>query len=386
KNKTFFFASYDGWRFRDKPDSLLTVPAARELDGDFSQTYHGRIIYNPYTTRIENGRLLRDPFEGNVIPQHLISPSMQAFLKAYMPRPTLQASVRDNFRQFRDQESKSNAFQVRVDHHFSPSDNIFFRWTERRINNFIPVGDRGFRTPDSINRNYGAGWFHTFGSNMVLEARAGVATQPTEDAPSEHDLGVTPQQNLGLPELDRFFGYILTGSTLANPWSGMPNLGVQGPRERQNPNWNAAADLTWLRGNHNFKFGFQMLQISRLQTNQFGEITFSTDATRNPQQTATTGDPIASALLGLPSRIRGNVPDQGYIDFHTSTLSGYFQDQWPLKPSLTLTYGLRYDYVTRVIGDYGFQSGPDMKTGEWLIGLEQTPSPCNPQTPPPCLP
>jgi hypothetical protein len=383
RSRTFFFASYDGWQYKDRPDSRITVPSGRELDGDFSQTYHRRPIYNPYTTRVENGRTVRDPFPGNVIPPSLISPSMQAFLKAYMPQPTLPGAVPDNFRQFRDQESDSNAFQVRVDHHFSPASNLFFRWTERRINNFIPVADRGFRTPDAINRNYGGGWFQTFGSNTILEVRAGAATQPTEDAPFEHELGLGPQQGLGLPEMDRFYGYIIAG--LTNPWTSLPNLGVQGPRERQNPNWNAAADLTWLRGKHNMKAGFQMLRISRLQTNQFGQIDYSAEATRNPQSTANTGDPLASALLGLPSRIQGFVPDQGYIDFHTSTLSGYVQDQWSITPAFTLNYGLRYDYVTRVFGNYGFQSGPDMKTGEWLIGLDQMPEVCRGQAPP-CLP
>jgi hypothetical protein len=384
KNKTFFFASYDGWRYRDFSDIRITVPGARELDGDFSQTYHGRIIYNPYSTRTENGRLVRDPFPGNVIPQNFISPTMQAFLKAYMVQPNLPGNVIDNFREGRQQESNSNAFQGRIDHHFSMNDNVFFRWTERRISAFIPRGDRGFQEPDSINRNYGGGWFHTFSPNMILEVRGGVATQPTEDAPFQHELGVAPQQSLSLPELDRFFGYIVAG--LTTPWTNMPNLGVQGDRRRENPNWNAAADLTWLRGKHNLKGGFQMLRISRLQTNRFGQVDFSAEATRNPQATSNTGDPLASALLGLPSRIQGNVPDLGYIDFHTSTLSGYMQDQWTVTANLTLTYGLRYDYVTRVIGNYGFQSGPDMKTGEWLIGLEEMPGVCTPGQPPPCLP
>ena len=130
--------------------------------------------------------------------------------------------------------------------------------------------------------------------------------------------GSAPQA--GLPQLDRFGGYIVAG--LNAPWTNLPNLGVQGPRERGNPNWNAAADMSWLRGKHNFKVGFQMLQISRLQTNQFGQINYSAEATRDPQNTATTGDPIASALLGLPSRIQGFVPTDGYIDFHTSTHVG----------------------------------------------------------------
>ena len=97
---------------------------------------------------------------------------------------TFRGTSGENFRTSREQESNSNSFQARIDHHFSTSDNIFFRWTERRINAFIPRGDRGFQEPDSINRNWGGGWFHTFTPTMVLEVRGGLATQPTEDAPS----------------------------------------------------------------------------------------------------------------------------------------------------------------------------------------------------------
>src|SRR5262249_46358614 len=268
--------------------------------------------------------------------------------------------------------------------------NVFVRWTERRINAFLPRGDVGFLEPDSINRNVGGGWFHTFSPSMILEVRGGRATQPTEDAPLQHPLGAEPERNLGLPQFDQLGGYIISG--LGTPWRSstgqdIPDLGVQGPRPRNNPNWNAAADLTWLRGRHNFKFGFQMLQISRLQRNTFGQINFSAEATRDPQSTSNTGDPLASALLGLPSQVRGFVPDLGFIDFHTSTLSGYVQDQWAIKPNLTLTYGVRYDYVTRAIGNgaAALQSGPDLKTGDWLLALPQIPGVCG-AVAPPCLP
>jgi outer membrane receptor protein involved in Fe transport len=390
KDKTFFFASYDGWRYDDKAQIRHIVPPTDAwLNGDFSQMGRlGRVIYNPYTTRVVDGRTVRDPFPGNIIPQNLISPTMQAFLRAYMLHPNLSGSdVLNNFNfvQFRDQWQNSNAFQVRIDHHFSTRDNVFLRWTERRNKALLPQGDVAFKEPDSINRNYGGGWFHAFSPSMILEVRGGVATQPTEDAPLQHPAGFDAQKGLALPQLDRFQGYIVTNlGSGGSQWNMPTDIGVQGPRERQNPNWNAAADLTWLRGKHTLKAGFQMLQISRLQTNQFGQIFFSNEATRDPNATSTTGDPLASALLGIPTQIRGYVPDVGFIDFHTSTLSGYVQDQWSLRSNLTLSYGLRYDYVTRAVGDSKtFQSGPDLETGEWLIALPEAPGVCGA---PPCLP
>jgi hypothetical protein len=115
---------------------------------------------------------------------------------------------------------------------------------------------------------------------------------------------------------------------------------------------------------------------------------YNSDPTRNAAGSASTGDVLAAALLGLPNQIRGYVPDLGFIDFHTSTLSGYVQDQWAFKPNLTLTYGVRYDYITRAIGESGtMQSGPDFRTGQWLLALPEMPPVCSTVgNAPPCLP
>ena len=52
RDKTFFFASYDGWRYRDFAD---TRHHRRRPSGSWTATSRrasiGRIIYNPYTTR-----------------------------------------------------------------------------------------------------------------------------------------------------------------------------------------------------------------------------------------------------------------------------------------------------------------------------------------------
>src|SRR5918912_2383570 len=48
KNKTFFSASYDGWRYSQASLALSYVPTAAELAGDFSKTSFARALYNPY--------------------------------------------------------------------------------------------------------------------------------------------------------------------------------------------------------------------------------------------------------------------------------------------------------------------------------------------------
>ena len=359
------------------------MPAARELDGDFSQTFHRRTIYNPYTTRTENGRLVRDPFPGNVIPANLISPSMQSFLKAYMPKPTLPGNVADNFRQFRDQESDSNAFQVRVDHHFSARDNLFFRWTERRINNWIPVGDLGFRTPDAINRNYGGGLFHVFGSNLVLEVRGGVATQPTEDAPFEHELGLGPQA--GLPQLDRFGGYIVAG--LNTPWTNLPNLGVQGPRERQNPNWNAAADMSWLRGS-------AQLQVRLPDAADLAPADEPVRADQLQRRSdARSAEHGRRPAIRLPRRCwdcrRASRASCRLTATSTSTrrrCRATCRISGRCGPNLTFTYGLRYDYVTRVLGELRIPERPGHEHRRMADRPRDRRRRCCSGQAPPCLP
>lgn len=378
-NKTFFFASYDGWRYRDVGSAESRVPTTREFSGDFSATPFGRAIYDPFSTRTVSGRLTRDPFPSNRIPPNLIDRQMEGFFEAYMYQPNLAGDPTYNFRQERARHSDADALQVRVDRHFTAGAS-FFRWNEQRIRALEPVGDLGYRTPDTTNRNVGGGYVHEISPSMILSLRGGLATQPTEDAPLEHPLGLERLRSLGLSNVERFAGATVRLSN--NPWLN-DTLGVQGARPRGNPNWNVSGDLTAVLGTHTLKAGLQYHNIRRLQKNQLQSITFNQDATRDPQRSGT-GDDLASGLLGIPSRVMGLVHETGYLDFGTGTVAGFIQDQWKAAADLTLTFGLRYEYVRKVSG-YGLQSGPDMATGEWLIGAEAVPPVCDGRTTP-CIP
>src|SRR5205085_2816353 len=90
KNKTFYFVSYEGQRLRAGTTLTLTVPTLLQRQGDFSQTFNtsGSLIniFDPATTTIANGRAIRTPFQGNVIPSSRIDPVALKLLN-YFPKP-----------------------------------------------------------------------------------------------------------------------------------------------------------------------------------------------------------------------------------------------------------------------------------------------------------
>ena len=238
KDKTFFFASYDGWRYRDFAD----IAAHRSAEGE----------------RAERRLLAELPRRDDLQPLHDADRGRQARARP-VPRqhhpgePDLahDAGVPAGLHACKPNVSGNVAEQL-------PSSSASRRatptpsrcgstTTSRRATTSssagpsgastpsCPRGDVGFLEPDSSNRNFGGGWFHTFSPSMILEVRGGVATQPTEDAPLQHPAGLEPQRGLALPELDRFQGYIVTGLGDARRPENMPDLGVQGPRSAQQP-------------------------------------------------------------------------------------------------------------------------------------------------------
>ena len=89
KNKTFFFAAYEGFRNNQASNATtLSVPTPEMYNGDFSNWVdsQGRllVIYDPATTRPNpNGTgFIRDPFPGNRIPANRFSAVAQAVPRA----------------------------------------------------------------------------------------------------------------------------------------------------------------------------------------------------------------------------------------------------------------------------------------------------------------
>ncbi|MGH9882267.1 MAG: hypothetical protein ACRD6N_12595, partial [Pyrinomonadaceae bacterium] len=324
KNRTFFSAGYDGWRYSQATLALSYVPTAAELNGDFTNTPASfrRRIFNPYSTRQVGAGLVRDEFRcdaaGNPlpvnaqkrqdqtigapcfkIPQALIFAPMQQFFQQYSAKPNLTGDPNNNFAQSRPTVNNSNGFQFRIDHRLRDDDQIFFRFTQQKVSVINPIGDAGSTSGSSAGRNYGGGWTHTFNANLILDLRAGYAGRPGVDSgqQNQHELGIDPMSQLGFKDIDKYSGLLVR---LANWTAGSNNdFGVRGAALRENPNWSVTPNLIWLKGNHSIKTGFWYIEAKRIQLNTFQRYTFNDDQTRNPAAgQSATGLSLASALLG----------------------------------------------------------------------------------------
>jgi hypothetical protein len=95
RNKSFFFAAYEGYREGTPTPLSLSVPAPEFLQGDFSNLKDtaGRqiVIYNPFSGRDVNGTWTRDPFTNNKIPGNMLNPIAQKIL-GFLPQPNVPSS------------------------------------------------------------------------------------------------------------------------------------------------------------------------------------------------------------------------------------------------------------------------------------------------------
>jgi hypothetical protein len=81
KDKTFFFADYQGLRITSGQTYLSTVPSMKMRQGDFSEV--NRVIYDPLTGQ---------PFPGNIIPEPLGS-RLENIMQQLYPEPNTAGNV-----------------------------------------------------------------------------------------------------------------------------------------------------------------------------------------------------------------------------------------------------------------------------------------------------
>ncbi len=373
RDRTFFFAGYEGQRRGQQEASLATVPSKAMKIGDFSALLGPQLtdsggnpitdalgrpifrgqIFDPTTRRtLPNGKVVMDAFPGNKILQSSWS-SQGAGLLALYPDPT-NAGAKNNIASAGAGPFRIDQFSGRIDHRISERTSLFGAYEFADSKEFFSLSNplcSARDVPgwgcDELQRTQHLSLVatHIFGPRLVAEVRVGYTRfgffRLQEDRAVDvvnrlrigglTDAGRTPLNN-GAPEL------ITTGFVTIG---GPTNL----PQGRHDNTYHYVGNMTFVQGKHTLKWG---LDIRRFLFNSFftsfgrGSFSFDGRFTRDATGNPATGNDIADMLLGMPLRATRNLGEP----FHNAlTFSSgyYFQDDWKVSPRLTLNLGLRYE-------------------------------------------
>jgi Carboxypeptidase regulatory-like domain/TonB dependent receptor len=445
-NKTFFYVAYEGWRYSTPAYTYVNVPTAQELAGDFSGTVTPELvgavnasktaitpntIYNPFAESGTNSAVrftcdsagnpmsLLHPSATfgqagygvqvsggspcNKIPAGLIDTKLASVISAYTApqlkncgfTPNLTFAV-DNCLDSRNNVNDADNFDFRIDHHFSDKNTVFGRAYMMWDSNNGIVGGTTSITPSPYHTwNIGGAWDHIFTPNLILEARGGVNVRPVQ-VNATNPAGFTPESQAGFSNVDATAGFFLN---IAN-YIGSANNGIGnvGPQFRGNPEHDFNATMTWIRGQHTLRFGGEYLYENRLETNLYETFVSSTTQTCPTNASglftcgSNQGNALASTLLDLPSSLTVNVPQYETVHVKTTPIGFFVQDEWHVRPSLTINVGLRYDYepaVALLVNNGETVNAFDIPGRQFVIGSNPTgayTSGCGSPEAPPCVP
>jgi hypothetical protein len=340
KNKTFFFADFEGFRLPRSSVIENTVPTQAMKSGDQSylcSSFNSQGICNP-----GSGLQIINPYTGNPftydkIPGTMISPIATNFLTLY-PGPNVgTAFTSANYRTNLPATLDSNGFDVRGDQYFGQKLSLYGRFTFKNIPSLSP---EELSIP-SLNeyehvRMLVASATYTFRPTLLDEFRFGF----TDDHYGQSDsfngkafttaLGFQDISDLwfnGLTELD--FTGLTTGLTVDRLNSVDQSLSME-----------FADNLSWIKGRHTLKFGMDVVRIravtplSFFGDDQYGTFTFNGTFT---------GDDFSDFLLGLPGE--SDLDDVKLDnDGRSHRWALFAQDSFRATRGLTLEYGLRWEY------------------------------------------
>jgi hypothetical protein len=369
--KTYFFAATDFLRGKQGLSRYASVPTKAERQGDLSdlcQTGFTNGLCNsaPPGSNLSaiqiHDPLTQQPFRNNQIPGTDISPLVQNILNMF-PFPNSTGGS-GNYLGHPVQTENDTLASFRVDHHLSTSDQLSFRYSFSDINEFEPF-------PEGSNNLNGYGDYvydhiqnataqeqHVFSSQFVNTFLLGFNRFTRDLLPQNYKTNVgqlwgvnwlnVPTVQQGYPDIN------LSQHSSAGDNFGLPIL-------RHTNTYQIADYLSAQKGPHVFHLGGEVRELQlngQLDLLTRGSLTFTG---------ALSGSDISDLLLGYPTFTLQSVAHNP-ITLRSQAYNLYFQDDWRIRPTLTVNLGVRYEYNVPAYDPYNRMSTLDLKTGQ-LVAL-----------------
>ncbi len=360
KDRLFFFADYQGSR-QDAP-GFTTASVAPEAwrRGDLSSV--SAVIRDPLTGL---------PFPGNQIPANRISASARAILndlKNYpLPNRSVPGGVTGNFVGETLLSVRAHQGDLRLDWNASDKDKVWTRFSfatyvdEREKQPFgLFLGGRN----DQPFQNVGVNWTRVLGQSTVNEILVGYSN--TKVVAETFDWAGVGNGNAA---------YSITGG---QPIPGLSSIGwgsgltapgaIAADSDTVAKTYQLNEKFTWLRGRHAFKFGGQFLHYDQQRfyagnNGLLGFLNFNG---------AFTGFAFSDFLLDMVSSKGRGGGDPTKPWTHLQDRIGLFvQDDFKVRPNLTLNLGLRWAYTSPLVEKNNLQSNFDLKTGKQIVATDE---------------
>ena len=352
RDRTFFFVDYEGFRRIDATNNVYysTVPTLAE---EQTPGYLGDIV-NPFTrAAVPN------------IPAASIDPTALSYFKTY-PAPNVPnaAAGTPNFIYNPSSTLYQNIGDVRIDHHFSPNDTLFARYSYNRANAFTPAEFPSVNGVTSSGNLQGIGgnneyihngqlsYTHIFTPSLLMEAKAGYTLFNDFVTTINQGSNLNTGGAYNIPNANQCILPVCSGLATVYP-IGYGPLGdsLVAPSFVTDHNTQFAGSLTYIRGRHTFKVGGTVVRRN-----------FTFEGNIYPKGIAeflpTVVLPSAANPAGVyqPS-LQHFFLGAPYISVRTLfnvkpydrlwEPSGFFQDDWRATEHLTLNLGIRYDVFTK---------------------------------------
>jgi len=369
KRNTFFFVNYEGLRLSQADAQILTVPTPQEILGDFSMS--SVKIYDPTTavpnpnynpakpTGTNNYPYTRSQFPGNIIPSGRINPLLQAFLMAYVPMPNMMMSGSgpdsNNYLDIRNETHYNDQGTVRVDHNFTGGDTLFGRYSLGQENGFSPSSGTTATTEnlpgfganfDNRSQQAAIAWNHIFAANKLNTVSIAVS-RLSMDRTSQNDGVNNIVGQLGIQGVG-FGGPNAWGAPwfAAQGYTGIGDTFAATPMHAWDTTYEIRDTYAWEKGRHAIKFGGDFHWYTWPMWGFFqnrGYYQYTNGYTTEFGFNDGSGSGLASLLLSLPAvkQRQAGVPQMNLRNWGSSAFA---EDSWKVTQTLTLNYGVRYEF------------------------------------------